>query len=473
MSALRACSGAMYSAVPITTPATVRFFWRGIEAPGLGDPEVDELEDGPAPGERHEHVLGLQIAVHDAERVRGLEGLEDLHRVLACRADREPALPVDDAREGLALEQLHDDVGVPVRRAVHVDDLHDVGAPDLGDDARLLQEALDQAGPADELGVQDLDRHPRPEDGVERLVDGPHPAIAQDTDEPVLAVDDATDVNHWALEASLASHPRADDLRGSGPFERGARPRATARGHGRLYARADEEPTRRDRGPRSHRRGGLGVWRLDVHDVGRRRRHDLGQRRVRGLGRRRVHCRRCGAHEAAAGDAGTFDASGGPCPSVAPGKGSSCAREALECEYGTGNVPGCDTVATCDAGRWTVQAPTTGDQCPSTRPSGCPASFATATLAGHCEPLGLICDYPTGRCACTDGTGPIPLDASAAARWHCQEPGANCPRPRPPLGSACTSDGESCDYGSCTVPGGSGEACADGLWTTMPFACAL
>jgi hypothetical protein len=177
--------------------------------------------------------------------------------------------------------------------------------------------------------------------------------------------------------------------------------------------------------------------------------------------------------EAAVEDAGPVDASGGPCPGAAPGNGSPCAREGLECEYGAGLVPGCDTVGTCDSGRWTVQAPASGAECPSTRPSGCPGSFATASLAGHCEPLGLICDYPTGRCACTDGTGPVALDASAAARWHCQEPGANCPRPRPPLGSACTSDGESCDYGSCTVPGGSGAACADGLWTTMPFACAL
>ena len=31
-----------------------------VEPPRLGDPEVDELEDGPAAGERHEDVLGLQ-----------------------------------------------------------------------------------------------------------------------------------------------------------------------------------------------------------------------------------------------------------------------------------------------------------------------------------------------------------------------------------------------------------------------------
>jgi hypothetical protein len=163
----------------------------------------------------------------------------------------------------------------------------------------------------------------------------------------------------------------------------------------------------------------------------------------------------------------------GPCPAAAPHGGSSCDHDMLECEYGSALVPGCDTVATCKSGLWAVEAPASGSQCPVTRPSGCPASFAEASLAGHCEPLGTICDYPTGRCACTVGAGPIPIDASAAARWRCQEPGPNCPKPRPPLGSACASDGLSCDYGSCTVPEGSAETCADGVWRTMAFACAL
>jgi hypothetical protein len=156
-----------------------------------------------------------------------------------------------------------------------------------------------------------------------------------------------------------------------------------------------------------------------------------------------------------------------------PAMGDSCSREALECEYGSSAVPACDTVATCTKARWTLQAPAPGDECPSTRSSKCPASFAAASLALHCDSLGMICDYPTGRCACTDGAGPVPLDASAAARWHCQQPGANCPKPRPLLGSVCSSDGLSCDYGTCTVPEGSGEACADGLWQTSSFACAL
>jgi hypothetical protein len=193
-----------------------------------------------------------------------------------------------------------------------------------------------------------------------------------------------------------------------------------------------------------------------------------------------------GPEDAGAGDAGTpFDGgvadsgpgqdaeSAGPCPSGPPAAGASCAPEGLECEYGLSPVPTCDTVATCQMARWSLQAPASGDDCPATRSSQCLGTFAVASLEAHCDPLGLVCDYPTGRCGCSVGSGPVPLDASAAARWHCQEPGSDCPRPRPPLGSACTSDGTSCDYGSCTVPGGSGENCSNGLWQTYAFACAL
>ena len=68
----------MYSAVPISIPATVRLLLAGDVRAELGDAEVDELEDRLGPLVRDEHVLGLQVAVGDAERVRRLERVEDL-----------------------------------------------------------------------------------------------------------------------------------------------------------------------------------------------------------------------------------------------------------------------------------------------------------------------------------------------------------------------------------------------------------
>src|ERR1019366_7204210 len=108
-------------------------------------------------GERDEDVLRLEIAMDDAEGVGGLEGVEDLYGVVAGDVEGELALALEDARERLALEQLHHDVGVAVLRAVDVHDLDDVGALDLGRHARLAEEALDQARAARQIRVQDLD----------------------------------------------------------------------------------------------------------------------------------------------------------------------------------------------------------------------------------------------------------------------------------------------------------------------------
>jgi hypothetical protein len=101
----------------------------------------------------------------------------------------------------------------------------------------------------------------------------------------------------------------------------------------------------------------------------------------------------------------------------------------------------------------------------------CPSSFAGVPRNAHCSPYGLYCDYPQGRCACAVAAGPEPLDASAAAEWICQDPQASCPQPRPPLGSACTQEGLQCDYGSCSIPGGTGEQCTGGIWVEAPVPC--
>ena len=167
-----------------------------IGAPRLGDAEVDELEEGLSPAERDEHVLGLEVAVDDAERVRRLERLEDLRRVVARRRHRQPPLALHHRRQRLALQQLHHDVRVAVGRAVHVRHLHDVGAADLRRDARLLEEPLDESRAARELRVEHLDGDPRPEHGVLALVDRAHAAVAEEPRELVLAVDVAADADH-------------------------------------------------------------------------------------------------------------------------------------------------------------------------------------------------------------------------------------------------------------------------------------
>jgi hypothetical protein len=136
----------------------------------------------------------------------------------------------------------------------------------------------------------------------------------------------------------------------------------------------------------------------------------------------------------------------------------------LTCEGGSSPVEVCDTVATCNGGRWQV-TPAGSGSCGGGDGGSCPPSFASVPRQQHCSPYGFDCDYPEGRCACAVPAGPVPLDASAAAEWLCQDPAPGCPQPRPRLGSACTSaqDGVLCDYGACSAFGGTAETCAGDL----------
>jgi hypothetical protein len=106
---------------------------------------------------------------------------------------------------------------------------------------------------------------------------------------------------------------------------------------------------------------------------------------------------------------------------------------------------------------------------------GCPATFASVPQGSTCPTNGLLCDYPQGRCACTvplSGPPVITIDGSVPIYWACQNPGqTGCPLPRALLGTACTQSGLFCNYGGCTVPGGSSEQCTGGVWKPVLTPC--
>ena len=79
----------------------------------LGDAEVEQL-DVPVPGD--EDVLRLQVPVDDAALVRSRESLGHLRRPLKGRGQRNGALR-QPLPQRLALEQLGDEVGLPVVEA--------------------------------------------------------------------------------------------------------------------------------------------------------------------------------------------------------------------------------------------------------------------------------------------------------------------------------------------------------------------
>ncbi len=169
-------------------------------------------------------------------------------------------------------------------------------------------------------------------------------------------------------------------------------------------------------------------------------------------------------------DAGSDGAATMGCPTAAPTSGEACGPQGIVCEYGGANVVVCDTVATCNGGRWELTAATKSD-CVGTSDPICPTAMSAVPIGHHCDMLGATCDYPTGRCACTVRESPTVYDASAQATWICPSPNGGCPLPRPMLGTACSGTTE-CDYGTCAIPNATAQACTNGIWVQQNTACA-
>ena len=133
----------MYSGVPIAMPGLVQ---RGSMRPALrADAEVEHLDEvGLAVARDEEDVLGLEVAVDDAGRVRRRQRPADLDRDLAGAFGIEPALVRQHVGEIDPVEVLHDEVGAPVVGGAEVHHVDDVGVPDARRGARLAPEAFDQ-----------------------------------------------------------------------------------------------------------------------------------------------------------------------------------------------------------------------------------------------------------------------------------------------------------------------------------------
>jgi hypothetical protein len=183
------------------------------------------------------------------------------------------------------------------------------------------------------------------------------------------------------------------------------------------------------------------------------------------------------------GDGGTgSDAGGGDggfitsCPNTEPSPGTSCAPEGIDCEYGTSNGSCNNPDIQCTNGEWKLPPPTPGPAClPS---NACPTSHSSIVVGQDCGAEELECNYPgQGRCTCaTKGFGGPPLadpDGGPIPNvWECEQPTSGCAVDRPRLGSACTTEGQSCTYGGCDMPDSVSIGCTNGVWVNEPFACA-
>ena len=164
-----------------------------------------------------------------------------------------------------------------------------------------------------------------------------------------------------------------------------------------------------------------------------------------------------------AGDSGTPPSDGGSgpaCPASAPPGGTACPSVGLECEYGQNIDPSCNSIAQCTPSGWMYSG---GINCPA---GTCPTSYGEM---GSCTPQGLLCGYPQGTCSCGFGFGPPVLRDGGGPFWTCGQNAAGCPYPRPDIGTACSTEGQSCNYAACA--GGVALQCEGGVWKRTFLPC--
>ena len=108
----------------------------------LGEAEVDDLDEVAARAQRLEDdVLGLEIAVDDAEVVRFGERGEHLAQHVDDAPEWERPVLVRDAREVAPAQELHDEVELTVVGLAEVDDADRVRVVEAARGARLGDEA--------------------------------------------------------------------------------------------------------------------------------------------------------------------------------------------------------------------------------------------------------------------------------------------------------------------------------------------
>ena len=161
------------------------------------------------------------------------------------------------------------------------------------------------------------------------------------------------------------------------------------------------------------------------------------------------------------------------CPTTEPTSGACCPN-GLACEYGTSNGICESGFIDCENGRWVEPPIVPGPAClPST---GCPASESDVQVGTECGDQDLECNFPTGRCTCSQQQGgPIQVNPDGGLlprEWRCETPSDGCAAQRPRIGSDCSQEGQTCNYGGCEMPDSVEIQCVSGRWASEPYACA-
>ena len=142
----------------------------------LGDAEV--RHDDPAAAAFQQDVVRLDVAVNDAESVRGAERVGGFHEDAArfLRGQASPALQPLGQR--LTVDEGHHEVDEAVRAFTHRVDRHDVRVRYPRGRLRFAQEADPDLLPEGQLGRQHFDGHLPLEPLVPGVIDHSHSAPA-------------------------------------------------------------------------------------------------------------------------------------------------------------------------------------------------------------------------------------------------------------------------------------------------------
>jgi hypothetical protein len=163
------------------------------------------------------------------------------------------------------------------------------------------------------------------------------------------------------------------------------------------------------------------------------------------------------------------DANAPTCPANAPMIGKPCTQSGLTCDYDHN----C-TIAYCSDASWTIEYTCQDGKDSGSNDSGsnagCPSSYQSIAQGQACSPANVVCQYPQGECDCTIPTGG-PARQNPTNEWICEDPAPGCPTPRPLTGSMCTTPGQFCDYGACSLPDGIALTCKNSAWVTTQVPC--
>jgi hypothetical protein len=104
-------------------------------------------------------VIGFEVAVNNAQFVRGVQSPRRLLENFRNFGDGERAPPLEDLVEGFAFQKFHGDVGRAIIRLDRFVNGDDIGVMNATRGTRLILKAQQEVGVIEKFAVQDLERH--------------------------------------------------------------------------------------------------------------------------------------------------------------------------------------------------------------------------------------------------------------------------------------------------------------------------